>query len=356
MALNQRYDNDGRALLVLNELQLRMKEQVEKKVKDGVYEFEKVPCPVCDKSRFELLAKKDRYGLSMSAVVCRDCGLIQTNPRMNQNAYDGFYDVEYRKLYGGKEGPTDEFFREQYIRGRRIFKFIEANGLLMTGENKFVLEVGCGAGGILQYFKEMGFRVKGIDLGKSFVEYGRNQHDLDLSVGKINAIDIGEAPDLIIYSHVLEHILAPNNELQDVHNLLPNTGLLYIEIPGVKNLMHSYKLDFLRLLQNAHVYHFTLKSLENLLTRNGFRLVTGNETINSVFKKVRNENSSWEFENDYSDVIEYLRKVERHRKFYPVPPYIIKKYPKSILVRFLKAIGLLEPVLRLYRKLKASSK
>lgn len=56
--ISRRYDNDGKPLLKLNELQLRMKHQVEQKVESGSYKFEKTPCHVCNGSSFELLAKK----------------------------------------------------------------------------------------------------------------------------------------------------------------------------------------------------------------------------------------------------------------------------------------------------------
>lgn len=352
--LNQRYNYDAKPILKLNRLQLVMKEQVEQKIKDCTYEFEEVPCPVCDRKNFELLAKKDRYGLYMPVVICKDCGLIQTNPRMSQNAYNEFYNAEYRSLYDGRENPTNEFFLGQYYKGCQIFKYLDAKGLLKARKNMFVLEVGCGAGGILHYFREMGFRVKGIDLGESYIEYGRNHYDLDLSFGAINIIDLDETPDLIIYSHVLEHILTPNDELQKLHNILSDTGILYIEIPGVKNLMHSYKMNFLRLLQNAHVYHFTLRSLKNLLMKNDFRLLIGNETVNSVFKKIQNENSSAQIENDYSDVLAYLHKVERLRNFYPITPYNIKESSKSIVVNILRIFGLFELIRNLYYKIKIS--
>lgn len=352
--LSHRYDNDNKSLLKLNELQLRMKQQVEQKVKDGVYKFTEEPCPVCDGKNFELLAQKDRYGLYMPVVICGDCGLIQTNPRMHQDAYNEFYNIEYRKLYGGKENPTDEFFRGQYNKGRRIFAYLQANGFLKACDKMFVLEVGCGAGGILHYFRKKGCRVKGIDLGEKYIEYGKNQYNLDLSVGTIDAINLDETPDLIIYCHVLEHILTPNNELQKAHDILSDTGLLYIEIPGVKNLMNSYEMDFLMFLQNAHVYHFTLSSLNNLLARNGFVLLAGNEKVNSVFGKVQNGHSSKEIESESSDVVAYLQKVERLRNLYPIPPYKIKELPKMAVVGILKAIGLFEPVRNLYRKIKFS--
>jgi 2-polyprenyl-3-methyl-5-hydroxy-6-metoxy-1,4-benzoquinol methylase len=353
--LNQRYEYDGNPLLNLNELQLKMKQNVEKKVKDKIYMFEEAPCPICNSSNFELLANKDRYGLYMPVVICKDCGLIQTNPRMDQSAYNEFYNVEYRKLYVGEESPTDVFFKGQYYKGRRIFQYLNTTGLIKDWEKMFILEVGCGAGGILQYFKEMGCRVKGLDLGDSYIQFGKKQYDLDLSVGTIKTVYLNSSPDLIIYSHVLEHVLLPNDELERVRNILSDTGILYIEVPGVKNLMHRYEMDFLRLLQNAHTYHFTKRSLENLLRRNGFEMVLGNESIFSVSKKNPSWSASLEFESDYSGVLEYLHKVERLRKFYPISTYRIRQLSKSIIVKVLKAVGLFDPIRNLYRQKKASS-
>lgn len=48
--------------------------------------------------------------------------------------------------------------------------------------------------------------------------------------------------------------------------------------------MNSYGNDFLRYLQNAHVYDFTLGTLEQVMNKYGFELVTGNENVNAIFK------------------------------------------------------------------------
>ncbi|RLJ01835.1 MAG: hypothetical protein DRP10_03030 [Candidatus Aenigmatarchaeota archaeon] len=74
-----------------------MKKQIEKKIKEGIYLFENVPCCVCGGENFELLSEKDRYGLYVPVVICKDCGLIYTNPRMTQDAFNQFYELEYRK-------------------------------------------------------------------------------------------------------------------------------------------------------------------------------------------------------------------------------------------------------------------
>ena len=111
--LAPRYMYDGLPLVDLNSLQQSMKAQIEKKVADNIYAFEAVPCCICGGSSFEKLSEKDRYGLYLPVCVCRDCGLIQTNPRMTQASYNEFYNYEYRRLYGGEAQPSAAFFEDQ---------------------------------------------------------------------------------------------------------------------------------------------------------------------------------------------------------------------------------------------------
>ena len=115
--LAKRFKYDGMPAITLNELQIKIKKQVERKIKEGVYSFEEVPCCVCDGKNFETLSKKDRYGLYVPVVICRDCVLIQMNPRMTQESYNQFYELEYRKLYVGQKAPADDFFKSEYKHG-----------------------------------------------------------------------------------------------------------------------------------------------------------------------------------------------------------------------------------------------
>lgn len=336
--LGKRYEYDGKPVWNLNELQIEMKKQIELKINQGIYQFESVSCCICNSNEFETLSTKERYGLYMPVVICKQCGLIQTNPRMNQNSYNSFYNNEYRKLYTGTEFPSNESFLNEYNKGKQIYSYL-SNVLPKTPNELFIFEVGCGAGGVLQYFREQGCCVQGIDLGKEYIDFGKTRYGLNLSVGAIRDVPFDKSLDVIIYSDVLEHILHPERELADIRRILSPNGILYIGVPGVKNLMNSYGRNFLNLLQNAHTYHFTLRTMKNLLKTTGFQLIIGDEFIRAVFKKSP-LTSSETVKNDYETVMTYLKKLER------------KWLSKLFIKKALKVFGMYGIVKKTYYKVK----
>ena len=297
---------------MLNELQMAARADVERRIASGEYAFEPVSCPVCDEWAFEPLAEKDRYGLYMPVVICTVCGLVQTNPRMTTQSYEAFYRREYRRLYDGTESATEDFFRNQYRKGARIHDRLVSSGLLRLLRGRYVLEVGCGAGGILQYFKEPGWRVRGIDPGADYVRFGR-ERGLDLSAGTLASIAFDEKPDLVIYADVFEHLTDPNAELRRLHTLLPDDAAVYVEVPGIGDIGRRYDGDILLYLQNAHVYHFTLSSLTNLVVRNGFTVLGGTHEVACIFRKANPGAPAGMIRNDFQETHTLLRTLERDK-------------------------------------------
>lgn len=344
MILGSRYKNDGIPTLNLNDLQIDYIHRVQNKILQGTYNFETVPCAICGGTSMEEVAQKDRYGFRLDFVVCKNCGLGQTNPRMDQNSYNQFYNEEYRYIYGGEVGPTESFFNDQYFRlGKKIYEFVRNASESESLTGKFVLEIGCGAGGILKYFRDNGCLVKGIDLGSGFIEYGRKEHNLDLVVGEIKSLKLDRSPDIIIYSHVLEHILDLKNQLQQVFDLMHKDTVLYIEVPGLKNLHYSYEGDLLLYLQNAHVYHFTKTSLLNLMKANGFEVILIDEYVRSLFKKAKSTNAILSV-NEYPSIVRYLKRIELMRKILPIPIYVIRFRLKRGIYNVFRFFRLVSPL------------
>ncbi|HQQ82610.1 MAG TPA: class I SAM-dependent methyltransferase [Cyclobacteriaceae bacterium] len=323
MLLNSRFSADDRPSIELNDLQLEFIEKVKFKLSQGIYVYESVPCAICGSTSLELIAEKDRYGFLMQVSACKSCGLVQTNPRMNQSSYNQFYNTEYRAIYIGTAKPTEAFFERQRSNlGRKIHDYLTVHGNVRDWKNKFVFEVGCGAGGILKYFQEHGAVVKGIDLGEEYLAYGRNVHHLDIQAGTLaDVVDHMEVkPDVIIYSHVMEHILDLQGQLSLLKRIMHPDTLLYIEVPGLKYLHRSYENDLMLYLQNAHVYHFTRQTLQNLLGSAGVEVLHGDDFVRSISRYPARLPIP-PVHNEYVAIIAYLRRVEWMYRTFPIPPY-----------------------------------
>lgn len=309
----QRMLGKGSPSIKLNALQIEKRDEVAMKVASGAYGIEEVACLNCGGADAEVIAERDRYGLYFSVKLCKSCGLAYTSPRMDGRAYGQFYDDEYRPLYVGAERAGDAFYIEQKRQGQRIIHYLKEQNISLDKPFK-VLEVGCGAGGILAVFKEMGHQVLGLDLGSEYVNYGRDKYGLDLRVSYLSDLDSEFKPDLIIYSHVMEHILDPMEEMREIFRRCDPNTLVYIEVPGLKNIHRAYQMDVMKYYQNAHAVHFTLSSLMAMMNKCGFGLIAGDENVHAVFR-VNSETIA--FENEYSSTRSYLLQTEKNRWKYP---------------------------------------
>lgn len=331
--LSPRFKNDGKPIYKLNEIQLQAKADVELKIEKGQYEFEEINCAACKSNEYELLAEKDRYGLTYYTVICKNCGLVYVSPRMTEKAYAEFYNAEYRKLYVGVEAPRAKFFIKQTNRGKRILKFVNKH-YKFNNKTIDVLEVGCGAGGILEVFKQAGHNVVGIDLDEKYLNYGKEKFGLNLISSTINDLDENIKADLIIYAHVLEHILDLDKELAMIKKHLKPDGIVYIEVPGVRYVHKTSEMDFLKYLQNAHVFHFSLNSLNRIFYNNGFKNICGNEYIRALYKQC-DKKQDIAYTNEYSKVLNYLTKTEKNLYSFifwiKKPFWIIKKLYKKYI-------------------------
>jgi SAM-dependent methyltransferase len=286
----------------------RLVRQFNEKSRSGEVEFEEVRC-LCGSEDFERVASVDRYGFEQPTVICRDCGLIQSNPRMTPPEYAAFYSSDfYRDVYleEGSDRFSEKEFEPRALIGSQRFEFITSHVDLNSIQN--VLEVGCAAGWNLYPFHQHGLQVVGYDYGPKLVGWGR-QKGMDLRVGTPDPDTLDDRFDLIILSHVLEHFTDPVTELRKVSALLKETGILYIEVPDIK-----YALS-LRQFQNAHCYYFTDKTLRFYSGSAGLSPIiqvhgiVGNH-LSCLFKRASNPEPC-SLKGEYRDMKKRFRSFDR---------------------------------------------
>lgn len=261
----------------LNALQDATRERMFAKYADGSYATVEVPC-LCGTNNGRIVAELDRYGLPSPSVVCHGCGVIRTTPRLTDASLAAFYNNEYRPLYEGTDEAGEDFLKLQRARGVNIRHFVTD---LLSDGGSCVVDLGCGAGWTLLPFREVGHRVAGCDLGATYLEAGRAR-GLDLRHGDLTKLRDVAPFDLVILSHVFEHITDPRRLMADITPMLSPGGLVYIEVPGLRAIPMAFG-DPLRYFQNAHLWSFDLESLTALMAGYGYRRIKGNEFIRSVF-------------------------------------------------------------------------
>ena len=333
--LSKRYINDGISEWELNPIQLQYRDQLLEKINKGVYKLEKVKKCLCGSNSFEKLSEKDRYGLPFGTVICKNCGLILTTPRLSKESLPKFYESEYHFLLFGTNDPK-KFKMYNENQGIIIYDYIK--NYIKEFKKLKVAEIGCGVGYNLKLFKEKteldsinNVEVYGCDYSKSCIDVATNILGPNVVVGGVESLkNLGIKFDLIILSHVLEHFVDIPLQLNLISQMMNNNSLLYIEVPGLFDLQNKieYKCDFLRYTVCAHIYHFSLGTLTNVFNMNYFELVKANEFVQSIFKKTSKKIDN---KNYYNKTVEFLSDLERNRAIYFLLKSEVQKYRREIL-------------------------
>jgi len=312
MVLNSRYENDGKPEKKINSSQKEAIDEFKKNMPHPV--TLKEDCPLCHQNFFTQISKKDRYGIELSVVACKNCGLVFANPYYTIEFLQLFYSYYSHRIYRGYASNTDDderLFLKQIERGKNIYNYLNNNIGLTRGER--ILEVGAGAGGILGYFQYKGHEVLGVDINDLYLEYGR-QKGIELLKGDSQILlERGIKTNVLLYCDVLEHIPDINAELYRAKKLLHDGGYLYVTLPSIKKLPEK-NTNFLLQIQNAHVYYFSLHTLTSILEKHGFKILEGNEQINAVFKKNKTKSTKKTLISDYNSCLQHLREAEKRRR------------------------------------------
>ena len=98
---------------------------------------------------------------------------------------------------------------------------------------------------------------------------------LDLSnmeITDLKASDRGDSYDLVIASHVMEHVL-DFRLLLHLNGLLAENALLYVEVPNSLRYESYHRREFLYYFDRLHVNHFTPQAAATLAAAYGFGYV-----------------------------------------------------------------------------------
>lgn len=311
--ISRRFGDNGSEAFHLTDVQIGARDRIRAKLINGLYATEQIACPLCGERETHLVAEKDTYGLPMKTVVCRDCALVYTNPRLTEAALQEMYKTEYTEL--DRVFPdSKDYFDLEWRKGEVIFKLLNRHGFVDQIKGGLIVDVGCGAGGVLGYFKQAGFDVLGCDLVPKNLQYGIQDQGLDLHYGGLDVVrklitDRGQRISLVIYEQVFEHLTDPKAELRALRSFIPDSAILYLGVPGLRNIDDHYDSDFIRYLQLPHLVQFDMSRLTAMLSMCGFALHSGDEVVRALFRPASPVLSLERV--DYKATLKFLEAMEK---------------------------------------------
>lgn len=225
-------------------------------------------CPICNTRDWENARRVRGAWISK----CAHCGLLATNNFLVGNATtNGLYKTspehheEYRVHYLPRRLPAFERVIPSLERFRR------------TGR---LLEIGCSYGYFLETASRAGWRAEGVEISSFACQVARSKGFVVHS-GELQSLCSNSASfDVIAMWDVIEHLTNPREVVRQCKELLTPGGALIARTPNAGALERRGGLLGLAYRQLAypantreHVFHFTPKSLSQLLGAEGFKRV-----------------------------------------------------------------------------------
>lgn len=206
--------------------------------------------------------------------VCPECGSVCQSPSVSFDEMMTFYSsMAVYTNPGRAEKPTDAKVRDLDEQIRFIRRGI---GHLPQS----ALQIGSSDGYTLSRFRDAGVsRVLGVEPGTASVELAKRLYQIDCIHGSAEDFHTDEQFELIILTHVLEHLYQPQDTLKKCRSLQQQAeeAFIYVEVP----LMAKPASLCPGFFSFEHINYYTRDNLVLSLAEAGYSVVSLVEHYNS---------------------------------------------------------------------------
>ncbi len=197
----------------------------------------------------------------LHVYVCDDCLLVQLPAYQKR---EEIFTSEYAYFSS---------FSTSWLQHAKDYAHMMLKRLGLTSES-LVVELASNDGYLLQYFKEQGVPVLG-------VEPCQNVAEAALKIGiptviKFFGVDTakellaeGKAADLLLGNNVLAHVPDTNDLVAGMKILLKKTGVITMEFPHLMRLMQDNQFDT---IYHEHFSYFSFHTVEKIFAHHGLTI------------------------------------------------------------------------------------
>lgn len=211
-------------------------------------------CPACKSARRTSVGEKNCF----SIYSCKACGTLFTG-----HVPAGAEQQDYDQYYSEDNLRVPAFVRERL---REILA-----GFDRYRETGNFLDIGFGAGTLLQVAAESNWHTHGIEVSKPAVEYAR-ERGFDVFHGELSEAQYPEGHfDVVTASEILEHMPDPAKDLREIVRILRPGGLFWATTPSARSLSFLLlKQEWSVMSPPEHIQLYSIRGARILLKRAGF--------------------------------------------------------------------------------------
>ncbi|MDA5095738.1 class I SAM-dependent methyltransferase [Aliiroseovarius sp. KMU-50] len=143
---------------------------------------------------------------------------------------------------------------------------------LSLGSNSLVVELASNDGYLLQYFKNAGVPVLGVEPSANVAQYAKDNHGIDCITdffGRGVADEIvrrGQKADLVVANNVLAHVPDINDFIAGVAKILTVHGTATFEFPHLMRMLTEGQFDT---IYHEHFFYLSLLAVEKIFATHG---------------------------------------------------------------------------------------
>jgi ubiquinone/menaquinone biosynthesis C-methylase UbiE len=159
-------------------------------------------------------------------------------------------DRHERDIVAWNEAMVERYDIERYYGdSHALVRWIEHRRLALlrscarAGHGHAVLEVGCGAGHVLERFPEC--TRTGVDLSPAMLQRARSRLGpaVTLLRGSAEILPLADRTfDIVLCTEVLEHVLHPDRALRELMRVVKADGRVLVSIPNERNIDRAKRL------------------------------------------------------------------------------------------------------------------
>lgn len=198
---------------------------------------------------------------------CESCGFVFTSepvPDTGLRYNDNWFENEYLPSFGiDPKAPNTTHLAPRFDKDLELLEQHTTKGSL--------LDVGAGAGLLLDRAKQRGWSVTGVEPAGYGVEFAKKHFGIEIHKDYLHpGLFPAESFDAVILQDVLEHVPEPREVLAQVRRVLKPSGVVLITTPNYGSLSRFvYRSNWSLISPAEHLSLFRLGNLKRALVESG---------------------------------------------------------------------------------------